>query len=245
MNIRPIDIAKKLKISTSALRHYEDWGIIPAVERGLNGYRVYTELHVAYFECLRAMSLGFGMDTTKAVLKKLLKKEVDEALWMVNAAQAELHKERLKAEKTIQILDTKELDHLDTRGKKRWMTIGEIAKETMIPASAIRHWEKRGLIEVSRNPDNGYRSFSPAQIRRILIIGTLRTAVWSLDFIKEVIRELDHNNLEQARRMARDSLQYLDGVNRMRMRGIRYLDLLIELQEDEDRKGTAGDPQSD
>ncbi|GBK66162.1 MAG: hypothetical protein E7L01_12030 [Paenibacillus macerans] len=54
------------------------------------------------------------------------------------------------------------------------------------------------FIEVSRNPDNGYRSFSPAQIRRILIIGTLRTAVWSLDFIKEVIRELDHNNLEQA-----------------------------------------------
>ncbi|MED4958410.1 hypothetical protein ABEO75_29020 [Paenibacillus macerans] len=99
------------------------------------------------------------------------------------------------------------------------------------------------FIEVSRNPDNGYRSFSPAQIRRILIIGTLRAAVWSLDFIKEVIRELDHNNLEQARRMARDSLQYLDGVNRMRMRGIRYLDRLIELQEDGDRKGTAGDPQ--
>ncbi|GJM68910.1 hypothetical protein HMSSN036_11260 [Paenibacillus macerans] len=69
------------------------------------------------------------------------------------------------------------------------------------------------FIEVSRNPDNGYRSFSPAQIRRILIIGMLRTAVWSLDFIKEVIRELDHNNLEQARRMARDSLQYLNGVN--------------------------------
>jgi len=61
LTVRPIDIARKLNISTSALRHYEDWGIIPPVERGANGYRVYTEVHVAYFECIRAMNAGFGM----------------------------------------------------------------------------------------------------------------------------------------------------------------------------------------
>lgn len=52
MIIRPIDIARRLNISTNALRHYEDWGIIPPVERGTNGYRIYTAEHVAYFECM-------------------------------------------------------------------------------------------------------------------------------------------------------------------------------------------------
>jgi len=58
--LKPIDIAKKLNISTSALRHYESWGIIPTVPRSSNGYREYTEEHVAYFQCIRAMLPGFS-----------------------------------------------------------------------------------------------------------------------------------------------------------------------------------------
>ncbi|XID94873.1 MerR family DNA-binding transcriptional regulator [Paenibacillaceae bacterium WGS1546] len=229
--LRPIDIAKKLNISTSALRHYEDWGIIPRVERGANGYRIYTELHVAYFECIRAMSPGFGMDLTSNVLRKIINDEIDEALWTVNEAQASLQKDKLMAEKTISVLDTKQLENLDARGRRRWMSIGEVSKETSIPASAIRHWEKMGMITVRRNADNGYRTFSPTQIRQILIIRTLRSAIWSLDIVKKVIEELDHNNLDQARRVAKDSLSYLNGINRLRMRGIGYLYRLIELSE--------------
>ncbi|MDQ0111431.1 MerR family DNA-binding transcriptional regulator [Paenibacillus harenae] len=229
--MRPIDIAKKLNISTSALRHYESWGVLPPVERGANGYRNYTELHFAYFECIRAMNEGFGMTTTVEVLKLLLSNHVDEALWIVNEAQAELQSDKLMAEKTIEALDAKELDNLDRWGRRKWMSIGEVSKATSVPASAIRHWEKMGLITVSRNDENGYRIFSPTQIRQILIIGTLRMAVWSLDTIKQVIHELDHNNIEQARRIAKDSLRFLNKINRNRMKGIRYLYRLIEWEE--------------
>ena len=38
MNYRPIDIARKLNISTSTLRIYEDMGIIPPVKRSDSGY---------------------------------------------------------------------------------------------------------------------------------------------------------------------------------------------------------------
>ncbi len=34
-----IEIAKKMNISTSALGHYESWGLIPKVVRAENGYR--------------------------------------------------------------------------------------------------------------------------------------------------------------------------------------------------------------
>lgn len=46
-NIRPIDIAKRLNVSTRTLRSYETRGIIPATERLGTGYGIYTEEHLA------------------------------------------------------------------------------------------------------------------------------------------------------------------------------------------------------
>lgn len=226
---RPIDIARQLGISTAALRHYEVWGIVPPVPRGPNGYRVYSQTHIAYFTCIRAMNDGFGMPLLGKAMRKMVAGEIDGALWLVSEAQARLVRDKRAAEQTIELLDTAELDLLDARGKRRWMTIGEVSRETSVPASAIRHWEQAGLLSVSRSEDNGYRRFSPPQVRRILIIATLRKAVWSLDAIGKVMRELDRSNVEQARKIARDSLQFLHRKNRDQMRGIHHLHRLVEL----------------
>ncbi|PYI55719.1 MerR family transcriptional regulator [Paenibacillus flagellatus] len=229
MQVRPIDVARKLNVSTSALRHYEEWGIVPPIERAPNGYRVYTEEHIAYFECIRAMNTGYGMTLTKEVMRLLQRKEADAALWKVNEAQAALHRDKTIAEKTIEVLETKQLEELDARGRQKWMTIGEVSEETNIPASAIRHWEKMGLLTLPRDPENGYRRFNRSQVRQILIIRTLRSAVYSLDIIKRVIKELDHNNVEQARKIARDSLEFLNRLNRNQLRGAHYLYRLCRL----------------
>lgn len=85
--IRPIDIVKKLNVSTSSLRSYEARGIVPPTEQLSSGYRVYTERHVAYFECIVAMSPGIGMEITSTVLKKLQLKELYSALWIIIKAQ--------------------------------------------------------------------------------------------------------------------------------------------------------------
>ncbi|OBZ09359.1 MULTISPECIES: MerR family transcriptional regulator [Bacillales] len=231
MTVRPIDIARKLKISTTALRHYESWGIIPPVERGANGYRIYTEEHIAYFECIRAMNEGFGMMLTKNVLWKVLCGEIDAALWLMNGSQASLHRDKTIAEKTIRALETDEIDLLHRSGKRKWMTIGEVSDETTIPSSAIRHWEKMGLITIHRDKDNGYRSFSPANLRQILIIRTFKSAIWSLEIIQQVIKEVDDNNVENAIKIARESLQFLDRINRSQLRGAHYLYQLLHLKD--------------
>ncbi|WP_158299391.1 MerR family transcriptional regulator [Paenibacillus antri] len=231
MKYRPIDIARRLGISTSALRHYEDWGLVPPVARGANGYRIYTEEHLAYFECVRAMSAGFGMALTSDALKRVRSGDFDAALWIVNDALSELQQEKRMAEQTIRALETIEPAELESKGKRKWMTIGEVSKLTAQPASAIRHWEKMGLIDPPRNEENGYRLYGPAEVRHIRIIAPLRTSVWSLETIQRVVRELDRNDLEQARRVARDALRYLHDSLRRRIRGIRHLDLLVELAE--------------
>ncbi|WP_029192194.1 MerR family transcriptional regulator [Paenibacillus harenae] len=236
MNIRPIDIARKLHISTTALRHYEDWKIIPPVERGANGYRIYTQVHVGYFECIRAMNDGFGMQLTSKVMKKIIRGETDEALWLMSGSQAALYQDKLIAEKTIKALESEEIHTVQPGRRKKGMTIGEVSELTMIPSSAIRHWEKMGLIAIERDKENGYRSFSPANVRQILIIRTLKAAVWSLDIIKRIIKEIDDNHVENAIKTARESLHFLNQMNLNQLRGASCLHKLLELLKESDSK---------
>jgi DNA-binding transcriptional MerR regulator len=223
MGIRPIDIARKLGISTSALRHYESWGIVPPAERIANGRRIYTEVHAAYFECIRAMLPGFGMDVTKKVMLKVQQQELDDALWMVSEVQAHLFQDKTLAEKMIRILETDELDEASFRGRGKEMSIGEVAAETGVPATAIRHWEREGLLALPRDRDNGYRKFSSRQIRLILMIRILRSANYPLDVIKKVLNELAHHEVNNARRAAKDALVYLNQLNHSQVRSVHYL----------------------
>ncbi|WP_127499329.1 MerR family transcriptional regulator [Paenibacillus glycanilyticus] len=228
MPFKPSEIANRLGISTNALRHYEEWGFIPPVERASNGYRIYTEEHVVYFECIRAMRIGFGMETTVKVTKLLLEREWDKAMWTVNESQAELNQKKKMAEQTVQVLETAGLNNLEIRLSKKNWTIGEVSSETSIPASAIRHWEKAGLIQLTRDEGSGYRIFHSAEVRKIRIIGTLRAANLPLEVIRQVIQELDHDHTEHALRIARESLEYLNTTIREQLRGIYYLYRLLD-----------------
>ncbi|WP_084278803.1 MerR family transcriptional regulator [Anoxybacteroides tepidamans] len=221
--IRPIDIARKLNISTSALRHYESWGLVPPPERKANGYRIYTETHVAYFECIRAMYPGFGMELIRKIMPLLHENKITEALWLVNEAQANLYHEKQRAEQVLKALKMGDSDEFLPKKKQAWFTIGEVAKVVGVPSSTLRHWEKEGMVIPKRDKENGYRKYSRADIRKLLIIRTLRAAVYSLDTVKEMIAEFDNNNIAQAEKIAKDSLLYMDHLITEQLRGIYYL----------------------
>ncbi|MFD2831128.1 MerR family DNA-binding transcriptional regulator [Corticicoccus populi] len=97
--MRGIEIAKKLNISTSALKHYESWGLVPKVEREKNGYRIYTSEHEAYFQCIRALNAGFGMDLVKKVIPLIINGKIHDALWLINKAQVDLYTEKKSSTK--------------------------------------------------------------------------------------------------------------------------------------------------
>ncbi|MDF2714393.1 MAG: transcriptional regulator, MerR family protein [Paenibacillus sp.] len=229
MPIRPIDIARKLNISTSALRHYEEWGIVPPVERAANGYRLYTEEHVAYFECIRTLNLAFGMDITKEVLIQVQKKQVERVMWLITEQQAMLLQDKISTERAIQMLETKELELVDKKGRSRFLSIGEVSEQTKIPSTAIRHWEKMGLIAIPRDQENGYRRFSASHVRQALVIHVLRRSIWSLEVIKQVLDDLNHNHVERARQIAQQSLRNLNRKNQFQMKGIHTLYRLLHL----------------
>lgn len=220
---RPIDIARELNISTSALRHYESWGIIPPPERGANQYRLYTNEHLAYFRCLRAMIPGFGFPLTADVLRAVQDGDVDKAFWLVSGEQAQLYNEKTVAEQTLALLRNPDLSPIEGKKLKSHMTIGEAATLTEVPPSAIRHWEKEGLISPDRHPDNGYRLFTPMHIRQILLIRTMRRTVYFLENIKEVVHALEHHSMEEAQKMTEQALFTLHKRNRDQFWGIQKL----------------------
>ncbi|MFS0916454.1 MerR family transcriptional regulator [Brevibacillus sp. 179-C 1.1 NHS] len=226
---KPIEIARELHISTSALRHYESWGVVPAPARADNGYRLYTEVHLAYFRCLRAMFPGFGVALTCEVLRFIQHADVDAAFWLVNKEQANLQQEKVAADQTLELLENLELPLLPSKKWRSRMTIGEVAAYTGVSTSAIRHWEKEGLLVLPRDPENGYRQFTPMDIRKILLIRTLRNTVYFLTNMKEIVQAVENQSIEQAKKVTADAIKGIHDRNRQQMYGVRRLVELCEV----------------
>ncbi|GIP26853.1 MerR family transcriptional regulator [Paenibacillus sp. J23TS9] len=228
---KPSEIARELNISTSALRHYESWGVIPVPDRAPNGYRLYTHVHLAYFRCLRAMFPGFGVEVTCDVLRSIQLADIDTAFWLVNRLQAELHQEKKAADQTLELLQNLEVPSLPHQKLKRRMTIGEAAAFAGVTASAIRHWEKEDLLHSERDPENGYRLFSTSDLRKILLIRTLRSTIYFLKSMKGIVQALDHQNIEQAKKLTEDAISTIHERIRQQLLGVHQLiELCNELE---------------
>src|SRR5699024_2243264 len=131
-------------------------------ERAPNGYRKYTEEHLGYLECIWKMNTGFGMSLIRKIMPLIRAGESIDARWLVNDVKVDLHQEKRRVEQVLHALEREELEKVSTNRKKEWYTIGEAAKEVDVASSAIRHWEKEGLITPVRNQESGYRNYSAA-----------------------------------------------------------------------------------
>ncbi|MBV6713288.1 TioE family transcriptional regulator [Paenibacillus chitinolyticus] len=220
---KPIDIARQLNISTSALRHYESWGVVPSPERAANGYRLYTRMHLAYFRCLRAMFPAFGVGLSCDVLRHIQRGDMDSAFWLVSHEQSVLQHEKAVADKTLALLQDPELPILANKKLKSAMTIGEAASLAGVQDSAIRHWEKEGLLKPGRDPDNGYRIFTPLHIRQILLIRTLRRTVYFLERMKDIVQAVEHQSIGKAKKVTEQALHSIHERNRQQFRAVSEL----------------------
>lgn len=230
--MRPKKMAEMFLMSASTLRNYEAKGIIPPAKRSANGYRVYTNEHAAYLACIQAMSPAFGMETTREVLSFLRENRVTEALWIVKKKDASLYEEKIRLQTLIQDI------HLYARSNQApptddWFSIDEVFKKTGAPKSAIRYWEQAGLLTPERDPANDYRRYCSAHVFAIRLLQVLQNCTYSEDTVKlrRSIAETDHMDIQQIRKLAEDTLTYLDKINESQLRGVYYLYKLMRLSK--------------
>ncbi|TAK96167.1 MAG: MerR family transcriptional regulator [Aquabacterium sp.] len=67
------------------------------------------------------------------------------------------------------------------------MKIGELAKRTGLPASTIRFYESKGLLNGVARQANGYRAYPPEAVALLSIITNAQQTGFSLDEIKQAL----------------------------------------------------------
>lgn len=68
------------------------------------------------------------------------------------------------------------------------LSIGEFSKICRVSTKTLRYYDEIGLIHPDQiHPENGYRYYSIAQLKRMLLIQRLKSYYFSLDEIKEVL----------------------------------------------------------
>jgi DNA-binding transcriptional MerR regulator len=224
MAMRPIDIARRLRVSTTTLRHYEDFGMIPNVMRSPNGYRIYNSEQIAYFICIREMMHGFTLSEIAKMLKPIMMKQTDEALWMANKAQAALQNDKYVC------------DHIKRRflSKKRIAapkeySIDSISKVTGIIPSTIRYWDKVGLISATRCAVNNYRTFTQTHVDEILMIQALKLSMrargekYAVEQIRKEIHKFNFDDTEKISAIVASIDNHLTALNKAQIRSISAL----------------------
>lgn len=218
-SLRPVDLARIAGVSTQQIRNYADTGVLPPAPRTASGYRVFGEHHREALLAYRGLAQGYGWNVARSVMQAVHAGDVAEALALIDAAHAELHRQRLSLSATAEALRTvaaqsdaagdgpgadsgalpggrRGTGSADAPGAepgtamRGGLRIGEVAALLGVRASALRVWESAGLLIPSREPGTGYRRYGPADVRDARMVLILRQSRYPLPQIRPILDEL-------------------------------------------------------
>ncbi len=193
--LRTSDIAKAVGAHVNTVRLYEEWGFLPPVPRSSAGYRLFTNAHLEQMRLARLAMHGPwpGSNIRKsalALVRKSASGDLGGALEQAYHHLALVQAERARADAAAGLLDRwAQGAATDTTTKS--LRIGEAAELLAVTADQLRNWERNGLIDVPRDPRNGYRLYSAAEIGRLRVIRMLLRAGYSMMAILRMLLQLD------------------------------------------------------
>jgi len=219
----PTMIAKKLNVSTTTLRRYEDQGLVPDVSRTASNRRCYTAIHDQAFSTIRALLQGYEIPVVYDVMRKIKARQIEYALWTINQEQHNTQAEKLRLEEVLRMVRNADLSNYKDLEVTNAMTIGEVAQMAGVKPSAIRHWEQEGLITSNRNKDNRYRVYTLTELRKIILISSLRKTVYFIENMKQLLNEIETQNYKKVEMSFELALQKLNSQLMKQFLGIAEL----------------------
>ncbi|WP_339248246.1 MerR family DNA-binding transcriptional regulator [Paenibacillus sp. FSL F4-0243] len=222
-NYTPTMIAKKLNVSTTTLRRYEDQGLVPEVPRTPSNRRCYTDIHVQAFITIRALLQGYEIPVVYDVMRKIKARQIEDALWSINQEQHNTQTEKHRLEDVLRMFRNVDLSKYNDLEVTNAMTIGEVAQMAGVKPSAIRHWEQEGIITSNRNKDNGYRVYTITELRKIILISSLRKTVYYIENMKQLLNEIETQNYKKVELSFELALQKLNSQLMKQFLGIAEL----------------------
>jgi DNA-binding transcriptional MerR regulator len=81
------------------------------------------------------------------------------------------------------------------------LRIGQAADVLAVTTDTLRSWERNGLIQVPRDPGNGYRLYGAAEIGRLRVVRMLRRAGYSTMAILRMLLRFDQGQTGDLRQV--------------------------------------------
>lgn len=225
----PAELALEFNVSTTTLRRYEEQGLLPHVARSTGGHRQYASLHRLAFAAIRSMLVGFEIPVVYEVMRSVKNGNVTEALWQINQQLHRIQEEKIRVGHVLGMVQQAQLgSYQKMKTPDGPLPIGKAAELAGVNTSAIRHWEKEGLIVSIRDKENGYRLYDLTELRKILVISSLRRTVYYVDHLRELLSELEAHQFERIDRSFQLALAKLSERLQAQLEGIRHLMGYIE-----------------
>jgi len=199
--LKTSDIAKMIGVHVNTVRLYEERGYLSPVPRSSTGYRQFTRLHLEQMR-LAHISLQWPYSGSRDLLDDLLKCVAEADLGMAMELAYEyltnVRIERTHAEAAIELLERwANGQKLDTT--KRTLSIGQTAEHLGLTIDQLRNWDRNGLLDVPRDSETGYRSYTAKEIGRLRVIRVLRQSGYSIMAILRMLRQFDAGERERLR----------------------------------------------
>jgi DNA-binding transcriptional MerR regulator len=229
--LRTSDIAKEIGVHVNTIRLYESSGFFPDIPRGKNGYRHYTAMHLEQarliYLTLRWPYLG-DKDMLVSLVKSAASGDLGMAMELAYKHLAHVRVERTFAESAVEFLERWAAGYwIDT--PRQQVHIREAALHLNVTVDMLRNWERSGLIEVPRDPENGYRLYGTAEFGRLRVIRTLVQSGYSLMAVLRMLQQFDagkRDNLREALTVPLEdsASEYIEVI------ADRWLSSLVELE---------------
>jgi DNA-binding transcriptional MerR regulator len=193
--LRTHELARAVGVHPNTVRMYEQWGYLPPIPRSPSGYRLFTEAHLDQLRLGRLMfSGGWGgralRDSGELVVRQAASGELESAMETAHLHLAQVGAEQAQAEEAVVFLGKWVRRGGDIpAGEPCW--IGEAALRLGVTRDVLRNWERNGLLRVERDPANGYRLYSEAEMGRLRVIRMLRQAGYSMMAILRMVLVLE------------------------------------------------------
>ena len=231
-------VARELGIHPNTVRQYEAFGFLSPVPRAKNNYRQFSSKHVFQLHLVKASTKitwqgGVFRKTALEIIKAAANFEIETALCYHQKLLDMILLEKQRADQALDVLEQWAVNSEVEPTYRNPLRIGETALLLDASVDKLRNWERNGLIEVPRDPQNGYRHYGGKEINRLRVIRTLILARYS---IMSILRMFGHFENVQAEdlRQALDTPREDEGLIYFTD---RWLSMLAEMQQAAEKMG--------
>jgi DNA-binding transcriptional MerR regulator len=203
--LRTSDLAQAVGAHPNTVRRYVDRGILPPVERSPSGYRHFTQRHLEYLRLASQVYIYRTLFPGKAlyqsgisIIQIAIVGDLAGALARAHRHLALVQAERAQADAAADQLERWASGAPDDADIQP-LSIGQVAYVLGVTLDVLRNWDRNGLIDVPRDPANGYRRYGAPEISRLRVIRMLSRAGYSLAAILRMLLQLDRGETTDLR----------------------------------------------